>query len=74
MPIDYASMSVPGASGLGLSLQDQVAGETDDERKKRMAAQQQAQRTGMTLGASTLMGSTGMGSLLGSLGGAGLGR
>lgn len=75
MPIDYANMSVPGASGLGLSLQDQVAGETDDERKKRIAAQQQSARTGMTLGASTLMGSTGMGSLLGSLGGAsGLGR
>lgn len=77
MPLDFGSMSVPGASGLMsgfTSLAEQVAGETEDERKKRMAAMQQSARTGMTLGASTLMGSTGMGSLLGSLGGAGLGR
>ena len=74
MPIDYGSMSVPGASSF-MSLGEQVLQETEDERKKRMAALQQSQRTGMTLGASTLMGSTGMGSLLGSLGGAaGFGR
>ncbi len=74
-PLDYGSMSVPGASNLGLSLENQVAGETEDERKKRMTALQQSQRTGMSFGASTLMNSTGLGSLLGSLGAAsGLGR
>ncbi len=74
MPMDFGSMSVPGASSF-MSLAEQVAGETEDERKKRMTALQRSQRTGMTLGASTLMGSTGIGSLLGSLGGAaGFGR
>lgn len=35
-------MSVPGASSLGLSIGDQVANETDEERRKRLLAQQQA--------------------------------
>jgi hypothetical protein len=74
MPLDYGSMSIPGASALGLSLQDQVAGETDEERKKRMAALDASRRTGLSPGASTLMG-TGLGSLLSGLGGAaGFGR
>lgn len=50
-------MSVPGASslGLGASLGDQVASETDEERRKRlMAMNQQRLMPGASAGASSL--------------------
>lgn len=50
-----AGMSVPGASGLmqGMSLADQIASETEEQRKKRLAAMDQ-QRLLPTVGASSL--------------------
>jgi hypothetical protein len=44
MPGNSIGMSVPGSSDLmsGGSLSDQVAGETDEERRKRLLAQAQA--------------------------------
>lgn len=44
-----AGMSVPGAAsdlGLGGQLAGQVAGETEEERKKRMALMQQSKLMG----------------------------
>jgi hypothetical protein len=50
-----SGMSVPGASdlGLGANLADQVKGETDEQRRKRMQAQMLARTTGVP-GASAL--------------------
>lgn len=47
--------------GLGDQLQQQVAGETDEERKKRMAALASSKQTGMgaTPGQRMLFGATG---------------
>jgi hypothetical protein len=48
-------MSVPGASNIGLGLPQQVAAETDEERRKRLLAmQQQRLIPSMTPGASSL--------------------
>lgn len=48
-------MSVPGATSLmdGFSVADQVAGETEEQRKKRLLAQQNARMLPPT-GASAL--------------------
>jgi hypothetical protein len=45
-------MSVPGASSLMPSPADQVAGETDDERKKRLQQLQASKQ--LPVGASSL--------------------
>lgn len=51
MPTTNIGMSVPGASSLmgQPSLANQVAGETEEQRKKRLLAQQNGQKlpTGM---------------------------
>jgi len=52
--------------GLGGSLRDQVAGETEEERKRRLAQMQQARLTGPS-------GSLAVTSLLGARGGGGAG-
>lgn len=69
MALPAIGMSVPGASdlGLGTMLQDQVNGETEEQRKKRMAQVQQ-QRFGV--GISDL-GGMGAGLPGGGLGGFG---
>lgn len=58
MPI---GMSVPGLTDLGFSLGNQVSGETEEQRRKRLIAQQQARLLPQaTPGASSLgMSSTG---------------
>lgn len=51
-------MSVPGASNLfggSTGLQSQVADESEEERKKRLAMQAQQRLLGTTPGASSLM-------------------
>ena len=57
----FGNMSVPGASALMPNLSDQVAGETEEQRKKRMQAMQQSRQEP---GASALLGS-GYGAALG---------
>lgn len=55
-------MSVPGMSDLGLGgdLSDQLAGESDEQRKKRLAGQRQQQMMGAMVGTSALgIGATG---------------
>lgn len=75
MPLDYGPMSVPGASDLGGLLQGQVAGETEEERKKRMQALASSRLSGQTPGASSLSMNSGYGAALSNLGGAaGIGR
>ena len=75
MPINYGSMSVPGASDLGLSLENQVVDDTDELKKKRQQAMLDARRSGLSVGASTLMNSTGTGTALSPMGAAaGFGR
>ena len=61
MAMDFGNMSVPGASALMPSLSDQVAGETEDQRKKRLQALQASKQQP---GASALLGS-GYGAALG---------
>ena len=60
-------MAVPGASDLGLGsmLAGDVKDETEDERKKRMAAIAQQRMMGTTAGISSLVPDayTGMGGL-----------
>lgn len=63
------NLSMPGAVadlGLGAALGQQVAGETDEQRKKRMAQMQQQQMLGPS-------GSMAVTSLLGPSGGKGAG-
>lgn len=52
MASPYPNMSVPGASPLanGAGLADQVAGESEEQRKKRLAALRASQQmpTGMS--------------------------
>jgi len=74
MPLDYGMMSVPGASDLGGMLQQQVAGETEEERRKRMQALASSRMSGLTPGVSSLMMNTGTGSALTGLGGAAFGK
>lgn len=52
-----AALSVPGATdlGLGSTLGQQVADETDEERKKRLLSQTQQRILPGTSGASSLM-------------------
>lgn len=47
-------MSVPGASSLGMGLTQQVANETDEQRRKRLLATQQAQLLPSLAGSSAL--------------------
>lgn len=54
-----ALAGLPSASddlGLGDQLQQQVAGETDEQRKKRMAQLQQQQMLGGSLAVTSLLG------------------
>jgi hypothetical protein len=53
-------MSVPGASGLTGGLSDQFTGETEDQRRKRLLAQQQAKVLPQP-GASSLLPAAGAG-------------
>lgn len=55
------SMGVAGDLGLGDMLGQQVAGETDEERKKRMALMQQQQMLGPagSLAVTSLFGAQG---------------
>ena len=65
--IDFGNMPVPGASNF-LNLGDQVAQETDEERKRRMAQVSLQSRTGISApGASALMSGTysGIGGMFG---------
>ena len=64
MPMNFpGGLSPAGASlGLGLDLQDQVMGEFEDERKKRLAQLQQQRLLGVT-------GSSAASALFGGLGG-----
>jgi hypothetical protein len=66
-------MSVPGATGnFGSDLQAQAAGESEEERKRRLEAERQARLMGTTGAAA--MASVGVFNAAGSIGGAGLGR
>ena len=59
MASPYPNMAVPGASDLMSSqgMADQVAGETEEQRKKRLAAMQASQQT--PVGMSSLAGGYG---------------
>lgn len=56
MTLPQNPMMSPAAMDLGLGgmLQDQVAGETDEQRKRRMAEMQQRQMMGGSAAASML--------------------
>jgi hypothetical protein len=66
-------MSVAGATGnFGGDLRNQAAGESEEERRKRMEAERQARLTGA--GSTALASVYGANFAAGSPGGAGLGR
>lgn len=48
MPLPQNSSGAVGDLGMGGALQDQVAGETEEQRKKRMQQIQQQQTLGPT--------------------------
>jgi hypothetical protein len=67
-------MSVPGATGnFGSDLQNQTAGEDEDQRRKRLEAERQARLMGST-GSTAMASAFGGNFAAGSIGGAGLGR
>jgi hypothetical protein len=76
MPMPAPGGLSPASSDLGLGsmLSDQVAGETEEQRKKRL--QQLQQQRFMSPAASSLLGGDGLSGLGagGSLGGGGFGR
>jgi hypothetical protein len=68
------SLGLGGIAGLGTTLGDQVAGETDEERKKRMLELQHARLLGTSGSAGSAAGTAlGLGgSLFGSMTSTGL--
>jgi hypothetical protein len=65
-------MAVPMMPGTGLGdlLGQQVAGETDEQRKRRLAEQQQQQRIGTNSALSSALGYTRAGAIGSIFGGA----
>jgi hypothetical protein len=59
------ALGLGGTGGLGNDLMDQVAGETDDERRKRLQQMQQARLMGLSPTASSAASSSPAGSALG---------
>lgn len=62
MPPTYATGNAVNDLGLGASLSQQVQGETEEERKRRLAQMQQARLTGpsASMAVTSLFGARGV--------------
>jgi hypothetical protein len=72
MPMNFSpagqALGLGGVGGLGNDLMDQVVGETDELRKKRLLQQQQNQLLGLSPTGSTAVSAAGTALGLGTMG------